>query len=157
MNLYTVPDVTFKPDFGQGEERASAMPWFRKGSVPCLVENPEKTGFLGKSLLSEQNLPRWGTAAGSLVPVGLKGSRAVVCTLPCKHSRSTQGCSCPASSRNTSPWLSTVPCRSSNQEATLQADSGSWGSKYTTTLAVSETHWYKKNSLLHELRGRQMA
>lgn len=68
ITLCAVPDVTFKPDFGAGKENAKAMPWFKEGSVYHSAETPRKTGFLGKTPLSEQNSTKRG----------FKVSRAVV-------------------------------------------------------------------------------
>lgn len=130
MNLYTVPNVTFKPDFGAGEESAKAMPWFREGSAHCWVENPRKTAFLGKTLLSEQNHPTQGPAADPLLQVGLKGSWAVVKHLSVQPRQERAGPQPPSITGARCPDLAPIVCRSSHQKPTLQADSCSWGSKY---------------------------
>jgi len=52
--------MTFKPDFGAGEESAEAMPWFRDGSAHCLLERatPGKPVLLAKLFAVLKPAPR---------------------------------------------------------------------------------------------------
>lgn len=52
--------MTFKPDFGAGKENAKATPWFKEDSIYHSAENPGKTGFSGKTPLSEQSPTKRG-------------------------------------------------------------------------------------------------
>lgn len=132
MNLYSVPDVIFKSDFGAGKESTKAMPWFRIGSVHCLVETgtPGKPALLKKIFSVSKHTPHRAQLQRPYYKWDSKAAGLWLSTHPCKHGRSTQVCSCPASGGITSPCLSTIACRSSRQEAMLQVDSHTWGMVY---------------------------